>query len=253
MLHLKTPRHLGYTLLFYSFRVHSGLWVCSRARSNPRVCSRTHSSTWIRSRAYSSLRVWSCARSSSLGASFCCITSWGGASAPALPEVAASAAQPPESAMSISAPLVQVVPTFYISVCPATTTKVAHELPACTVMVKETLCELSDCSVTAREAVYELWIVCPVMAAETIINLSVLFIPVLPDPPWWFPVPSAPLKWSSAPPWCSSVPPSLLWWSSVVPARGHQFKERVSWVWGIQSDFLSPFPHSGDIKILEVG
>ncbi len=37
---------------------------------------------------------------------------------------------------------------------------------------------------------------------------------------------------------------------SVAPARGQQYKERVSWVWGVQSDFLSPFPHSGGVKIL---
>ncbi len=40
---------------------------------------------------------------------------------------------------------------------------------------------------------------------------------------------------------------------SVEPARGQQFKERVSWVWGVQSDFLSPFPHSGGVKFLEAG
>ncbi len=31
---------------------------------------------------------------------------------------------------------------------------------------------------------------------------------------------------------------------------GQPFKERVSWLWGVQSDFLSPFLHSGDVKIL---
>ncbi len=31
---------------------------------------------------------------------------------------------------------------------------------------------------------------------------------------------------------------------SVAPARGQQFNERVSRVWGVQSDRLSPFPHS---------
>ncbi len=40
---------------------------------------------------------------------------------------------------------------------------------------------------------------------------------------------------------------------SVAPARGQQLKERVSWVWGVQSDFLSPFPHSGGVKFLEAG
>ncbi len=40
---------------------------------------------------------------------------------------------------------------------------------------------------------------------------------------------------------------------SVAPARGQQFKESMSWVWGVQSDFLSPFPHSGGVKFLEAG
>ncbi len=38
-----------------------------------------------------------------------------------------------------------------------------------------------------------------------------------------------------------------------MPARGQQFKERVDWVWGVQSDFLSPSPHSGGVKFLEAG
>ncbi len=40
---------------------------------------------------------------------------------------------------------------------------------------------------------------------------------------------------------------------SVAPARGQQYKERVSWVWGVKSDFLSPFPHSGGVKFLNAG
>ncbi len=40
---------------------------------------------------------------------------------------------------------------------------------------------------------------------------------------------------------------------SVAPARGQQFKEKVSWVWDVQSDRLSPFPHSGGVKFLEAG
>ncbi len=40
---------------------------------------------------------------------------------------------------------------------------------------------------------------------------------------------------------------------SVAPARGQRFKERVSWVWGVQSHFLSPSPHSGGVKLLEAG
>ncbi len=40
---------------------------------------------------------------------------------------------------------------------------------------------------------------------------------------------------------------------SVAPARGQQFKESVSWVWGVQSAFLSSVPHSGGVKFLEAG
>ncbi len=40
---------------------------------------------------------------------------------------------------------------------------------------------------------------------------------------------------------------------SVAPVRGQQFKERVSWMWGVQSDFLSPFLYSGGVKLLEAG
>ncbi len=40
---------------------------------------------------------------------------------------------------------------------------------------------------------------------------------------------------------------------SVASARGNSSKREWAGVWGVQSDFLSPFPHSGDIKILEVG
>ncbi len=40
---------------------------------------------------------------------------------------------------------------------------------------------------------------------------------------------------------------------SVALAKGQQLKERVSWVLGVQSDFLSPFPHSGGVKFLEAG
>ncbi len=34
---------------------------------------------------------------------------------------------------------------------------------------------------------------------------------------------------------------------------GQQFKESVSWVWGVQSAFLSSVPHSGGVKFLEAG
>ncbi len=39
---------------------------------------------------------------------------------------------------------------------------------------------------------------------------------------------------------------------SVAPARGQQFKESVSWVWGVQSAFLSSFSHSGGVKFLGI-
>lgn len=42
-------------------------------------------------------------------------------------------------------------------------------------------------------------------------------------------------------------------WCSVVPDRRQQFEERVGWVCGVQSDFLSSFPHSGGVKVLEAG
>ncbi|XP_042589623.1 anti-sigma-I factor RsgI2-like [Cyprinus carpio] len=77
-------------------------------------------------------------------------------------------------------------------------------------------CEFSACSAMAKEAVYELS-ACPVSAPEAVDNLTVLFIPVQPDLPWWFPAPSAPPCWSSAPPWGSSIPSALLWWSSAPP------------------------------------
>ncbi len=38
---------------------------------------------------------------------------------------------------------------------------------------------------------------------------------------------------------------------SVAPARWQQFKERVSWVWGVQGDFFSNFLHSGGLRFLE--
>ncbi len=41
-------------------------------------------------------------------------------------------------------------------------------------------------------------------------------------------------------------------WFYVSLTRRQQFKERVGRVCGVRSDFLSPFPHSGDVKILEV-
>ncbi len=78
----------------------------------------------------------------------------------------------------------------------------------------------------AKDAISELS-ACPVTPTDAVVNLSVLSIPVLPDPPRWMPAPSAPLKWSSvpsAPPWWSSAPrwgssaPSAhLWWSSAPP------------------------------------
>ncbi len=79
-------------------------------------------------------------------------------------------------------------------------TEVTNELSACPVTVKETVCEPSDCLVTAKEAICELS-VCPVTvndAAEAVVNFSVLFVPVPPDLPRWFPAPSAPRKWSLA-------------------------------------------------------
>ncbi len=39
---------------------------------------------------------------------------------------------------------------------------------------------------------------------------------------------------------------------SLAPARRQQFKEEVGLVCGVQSDFTSPFLHSGGVKCLEV-
>ncbi len=39
----------------------------------------------------------------------------------------------------------------------------------------------------------------------------------------------------------------------VLSALFKKFKKRVGWVCGVQGDFLSPFPHSGDVKMLEAG
>ncbi len=38
---------------------------------------------------------------------------------------------------------------------------------------------------------------------------------------------------------------------SVAPTRWQKFKKEMAWMWEIQSDFLSPFSHSGCIKFLE--
>ncbi len=46
---------------------------------------------------------------------------------------------------------------------------------------------------------------------------------------------------------------SLEEYSSWRLGRGQRFKERVSWVWGVQSDFTSPFPLSGGVQFLEAG
>ncbi len=41
--------------------------------------------------------------------------------------------------------------------------------------------------------------------------------------------------------------------SSVASTRRQQFKEGVCWMWGVQSDFASPFAHSGWVQFLESG
>ncbi len=77
--------------------------------------------------------------------------------APVLAEVTASAAEPPEAAASISAPLKVVAPTSEFSVCPVTTKAFLNlNLSACLVMAKEawTLCLPCD------GQPYCLWTVC---------------------------------------------------------------------------------------------
>ncbi len=41
--------------------------------------------------------------------------------------------------------------------------------------------------------------------------------------------------------------------SSIASTRQYQFKEGVCWMWGVQSDFDSPFAHSGYVQFLESG
>ncbi len=38
----------------------------------------------------------------------------------------------------------------------------------------------------------------------------------------------------------------------IAPTRRQQFEEEVNWMWGVQSDFASPFAHSGWVQLLEV-
>ncbi len=40
---------------------------------------------------------------------------------------------------------------------------------------------------------------------------------------------------------------------ALASTRQQQFKEGVCWVWGVQSDFSSPFAHSGWVQFLESG
>jgi len=42
-----------------------------------------------------------------------------------------------------------------------------------------------------------------------------------------------------------------LFWCSVATARWQRFKEKVAWMWGIQSDFLSSFSNFRCIQFLE--
>ncbi|MCJ8731372.1 hypothetical protein PDJAM_G00198900 [Pangasius djambal] len=119
-----------------------------------------------------------------------------------VPEVAASAAEPPE-AEAVSEPLA----------CPVTATEAVSEPLACPVTATEAVSEPLACPVTATEAVSEL-LACPVSTTEAVINLSV---PVPPDPPWCAPASLALHWWTFALLWGSLLPSVLLWWSSAPP------------------------------------
>ncbi|KAI2665264.1 hypothetical protein H4Q32_021494 [Labeo rohita] len=95
-------------------------------------------------------------------------------------EMVASVAEPPEVVASALAPLMAVETICEISDCPVTANS-----PPVLFTVKEAVCELSACLV---------------MAVETVVNLPVLSVPILPDLPW---LSSA----QPAPPLCSSAPP----------------------------------------------
>lgn len=60
------------------------------------------------------------------------------------------------AAVSASAPLRVVVPTYELSACPVTAMEAAYEFYACPAMAKEAGYELSAFPVTAKEAIYEL-------------------------------------------------------------------------------------------------
>ncbi len=123
-----------------------------------------------------------------------------------------SAPAPPEAAVS----------TSELLACPVPDKEAISELFACPVTAKEAVPELSACTVMAKNAISGLS-ACPVTTADPVVNLSVLSIPVLLDPPApsaplkWSSVPSAPPWWSSAPQWGSLVPSAQLWWSLAPP------------------------------------
>ncbi len=115
------------------------------------------------------------------------------ASAAEPPKFLASAWAPPEVAASTAEPLKAVALPFELFTCPVTVKKTLRGLSDCPVMeavyelltcpatVNEAVPELSDCPVLAMKAVCELS-ACLVTAAEAAVNLSVLSVPVLPDP-----------------------------------------------------------------------
>ncbi len=74
------------------------------------------------------------------------------------PEVAASAAEPPE---------VPVVPSYESLSCTVTAMEAVYESLSCPVTAMEAVCESSSCPVTAMEAVYESSS-CPVTAMEAV-------------------------------------------------------------------------------------
>ncbi len=69
--------------------------------------------------------------------------------------------------------------------CPVMALEAVCELSDCPATAMKVACEQSACPVTANDSISELS-ACPVTAAEAAVNISVLFVPIMPDPLWWF-------------------------------------------------------------------
>ena len=92
-----------------------------------------------------------------------------------------------------------------------------YELPVCPDATMDVVPEFLVFLDTTTEVVPEISV-----CFEANPNLSVLCVSVLPDWPWWTPVPPDLLapdleQGSLAPPWLSSALPAPPWWSSTMP------------------------------------